>query len=75
MKSSGFNAPLKNWFQLELKEFLLDEVSSVEFLNSTIWNGPLIRDFVISKSKSGSWTNADCVKLWPVLNAHLLFKN
>jgi asparagine synthase (glutamine-hydrolysing) len=72
---TGFNAPLKSWFQSELKEFLLDEVSSAEFIKSNLWNGPLIRDFVISKTKLGNWTNADSVKLWPVLNAHLLFKN
>lgn len=72
---TGFNAPLKTWFQQELKSFILDEVSSTEFISSTIWDGRMIRDQVIAKTKSGEWTMEECFKFWTVLNAHLLFKN
>lgn len=72
---TGFNAPLKSWFQRELKDFILDEVSSTEFVNNNIWNGKVIRNHVISKSRSGVWTNEECIKFWSVMNAHLLFKN
>lgn len=72
---TGFNAPLKSWFQKKLKEFILDEVSSTEFVTNNIWNGKVIRDEVTSKTNSGTWTTEECFKFWPILNAHLLFKN
>lgn len=71
---TGFNAPLQNWFENDLKEFLIDEVNSLSFLSSPFWNGKVIRDFVMLKSKHGKWTEAESFKLWPILNAHLLFK-
>ena len=72
---TGFNAPMKSWFNNELREFILDEVSSNSFLASNIWNGKVIRDFAIDKTKNKKWTTEECVKFWPVLNAHLLLKN
>ncbi len=71
---TGFNAPLKSWFQKELKEFILDEVSSAEFLASNIWNGKVIKDDVISKTKSQTWTTQETMKFWPLLNAYILLK-
>jgi asparagine synthase (glutamine-hydrolysing) len=71
----GFNAPLKSWYQHELKEMILDEVSSTAFTQSNYWNGSVIRDFVLEQTKKQSWTEADSFRFWPVLNAHLLLKS
>jgi Asparagine synthase (glutamine-hydrolyzing) len=70
----GLNAPMIEWFSHELKEFILKEVNSKEFLDSDIWNGPVIRDFVQQKMDAHSWTWDDCTRFWPYLNAHLLMK-
>ena len=70
---TGFNAPLKDWFQDDLREFIFDEISSDAFLNNAMWDGNEIRNFVLSKTKDRSWTMQDSFKFWPVLNAHLLF--
>ena len=71
---TGFNAPLQSWYGNELKELLLDEVNSASFLTSNYWNGKLIRDFTERNSKKNKWNEADSFRLWPVINAHLLFK-
>jgi asparagine synthase (glutamine-hydrolysing) len=71
----GFNAPLKSWYQHELKEMIRDEVSSTAFTQSNYWNGSVIRDFVLDHTKKQSWTEADSFRFWPVLNAHLLLKS
>lgn len=71
----GFNAPLKSWYQNELRELIMDEVLSASFKQSNYWNGKVIRDFVLDKTKKQSWTEADSFRFWPVLNAHLLLKH
>jgi len=58
----GFASPMVEWYQNALKSFVLDSVNSREFLESEIWNGPLIRGFVEGcyrkkdfKSATASW--------------------
>jgi asparagine synthase (glutamine-hydrolysing) len=68
----GINAPMIEWFSGELKEFILDEVNSSEFLQSEIWNGPAIRDFVEDRMNNNSWKWNDRTRFWPYLNAHIL---
>ncbi|HLP36114.1 asparagine synthase (glutamine-hydrolyzing) [Lacibacter sp.] len=70
----GFNAPLESWYEKELKELIRDEVSSQRFRQSDYWNGEVISDFVLDKTKNNSWTTSDCFRFWPVLNAHILLK-
>jgi asparagine synthase (glutamine-hydrolysing) len=70
----GLNAPMIEWFSHELREYILEEVNSKEFLESEIWNGPLIKEFVDIKMDTNSWTWDDCTRFWPYLNAHILMK-
>jgi asparagine synthase (glutamine-hydrolysing) len=70
---TGFNAPLQSWYRNELKTLLLDEVNSASFLSSNYWNGKVIRDFTERTAKKNQWTEAESFRLWPILNAHLLF--
>jgi asparagine synthase (glutamine-hydrolysing) len=64
-KKIGFNAPIVNWFDNELKEFMLEHIYSDSFLNSTYFDGKKLRidfeNFLNSKSKN--WDEA--WKYWP----------
>jgi asparagine synthase (glutamine-hydrolysing) len=71
----GFNAPLQNWFNKELREFVIDEVNSHEFLESDFWNGNVVRDTVMNHMRRNTWNSSESYRFWPVLNAHLLFKH
>jgi asparagine synthase (glutamine-hydrolysing) len=71
----GFNAPLNNWYNGQLKEMILDETASSSFLQNNYWNGKLVHDFVLQKSKNNNWTEEESFRFWPILNAHLLLKN
>lgn len=68
----GLGAPMPEWFTNELKEYILDEISSTSFQKSDIWNGPIIKDFVINQNLNKSWTMANCTKFWQVFNAHII---
>ncbi len=68
----GFSAPLYEWFMGELKEYLLDTVYSQSFLQSPLWNGKLIANFVAQRTKDNSWDRFECTQIWKYLNAHIL---
>ena len=68
----GLNAPLQNWFNGYLKEIIMDEVNSSNFLNSSWWNGKEVNSFVNEKFKKNDWSENDCTTFCPILNAHLL---
>lgn len=68
----GWNAPMHEWFQNELRDWIMDEFSSRAFLESEIWDGPAVRDFAATRMQERSWTFGDCSKVWPYLNAHIL---
>lgn len=70
----GLNAPMVEWFSGAMKECIQDEVHSDTFLQSSIWDGKEIADFVDAKMKTG-WNWDDCTRFWPYLNAHILLKN
>ena len=71
----GFSAPMPEWFNNQLQSFILDEVNSQAFLQSHIWNGRRIRDFVAKKMKERSWNWEETIAFWPIFNAHLLITN
>ena len=54
----GFASPMVEWYQNALKSFVLDSVNSREFLESEIWNGPLIRGFVEDCYRRGEYKSA-----------------
>ncbi|MGZ3866101.1 MAG: asparagine synthase (glutamine-hydrolyzing) [Bacteroidia bacterium] len=71
----GLGAPMTDWFSHEMAEFISDEISSSRFLGSQIWNGPLIKEFALSRIKNKNWTMPECSRFWQVFNAHLLLTN
>ena len=68
----GLGAPTSHWFNNQLNEFICDEVSSVSFTNTNIWNARVIKEEVIKRCKEKSWDNFSANKFWNVLNAHII---
>lgn len=64
----AFASPLVAWFKDEgMKSFVLDSVNSKTFLDSQIWNGPIIRDFVEKSYADGEFAGAR--RAWEYLQA------
>lgn len=70
---TGFNAPLLSWYKRDLKQFIRDELHSAAFRNSPYWNGKRILAFAEKKYKQNNWTEPECFRVWPFINAHILF--
>jgi len=68
----GLNAPLPEWFEKDLKEFILDSVNSSSFIQSSFWNGGEMKEFALQKFNHGHWSWNDCMMFWPYINAHIL---
>ena len=42
----GFANPINEWLKKDLKSFVLDQINSRTFLQSSIWNGTNIRQII-----------------------------
>lgn len=71
----GIAAPLLEWFNAEIKEFVLDEVHSNAFRNSHLWNGKSAAQNLNSDIKNGELTMNKCSKYWCLINANLILNN
>jgi asparagine synthase (glutamine-hydrolysing) len=78
----GFSSPLVDWFSGPLRIFVLDSVNSKAFLQSEIWNGPAIRDFVEESFSRGnyssarrSWEFIQAMKLMELYKANIMIEN
>lgn len=71
----GMAAPINDWFNGSLSEYILDEVSSQKFLNAPYWNGKKIKAFVEEKCRAGSWQFMEAQRFWNILNAHIINKS
>ena len=71
----GLSAPITNWFNTHLATFVLDQINSQNFKKSPYWNGTRIQKFAEEKTIAKSWTDADALKFWNVLNAHIILSN
>lgn len=69
----GFASPMVEWYRTSLHEFVLDSVNSRDFLASTIWNGPVIRDEVEDDFARGDYARA--VRSWPFVQAATLMNS
>lgn len=67
----GFNAPLPQWFAGPLRDWLWEMVNAPSFIESELWDGPALRDFVAHKRGGAPWSWVDGEAIWPFLNAHL----
>jgi asparagine synthase (glutamine-hydrolysing) len=71
----GLSAPITQWFNTHLNEFVSDQVNSESFRKSPYWNGELIRNMAEEKTRSKTWTDAEALPFWNVLNAHIILSN
>jgi asparagine synthase (glutamine-hydrolysing) len=67
----GFNSPMSNWFNGALGDWVMREVESPRFLESELWNGPVIRDFVAERHRARNWSFGDARRVWRFVQAHL----
>jgi len=68
----GINAPMIEWFNGPMSAFIIDAVQSASFMQSSIWNGPLLKDIALKLTTGKKWTQRDCDNFWPYLNAWIL---
>jgi asparagine synthase (glutamine-hydrolysing) len=71
----GLNAPMQTWFSGPLKEYINDEVNSIQFQTNPILNGRSWTEFLELKNKNSNWSFQEALSFWPVLNTHILIKN
>jgi len=61
----GFNAPIVDWFRGELKDWMLEQMNTFEFVNNTFFDGNKIKnDFIkFLKKDNPQWNEA--WRFWP----------
>ena len=67
----GFISPLQNWLNGDLGNWVWHRVGTKRFLESDIWDGVAIRDFIESRHRSKTWSMADGWRVWRYLQADL----
>ena len=68
----GFASPIIEWYKNALKKFVLDSINSKEFVDSEIWNGPVIKDYVEDCYRKKDYQNA--TRSWKYIQAMILMK-
>ena len=69
----GFSSPMPVWYQYGLKTQILDILNSQKFLDSEIWNGPIIRDYTEKCFQQGHYVGA--TKSWKFIQAYSLMNS
>ena len=69
----GLASPMEEWCKNALKTFILDSVNSCAFLESDIWNGQVIRDYVEDCYRKEDYRNAS--KSWKYIQAMILMRS
>ena len=67
----GFSSPMPDWFNGPLGEWVAAEVQTPSFLDSDLWNGPIIRDYVRERQARRDWTLENAQRGWRFVQAHL----
>ena len=68
----GMGAPINEWFNFQLNEYVLDTVNSQNFLQNSLWDGIKLKDLVTEKCKAKSWELTEAQQFWNILNAHII---
>lgn len=67
----GFNSPMVDWYNGGMAELLRTVVNHRDWLESPFWEGPPLRDYVLAKTNSQSWTSDDwgtTLQIWTRVN-------
>ncbi len=67
----GFVSPIESWLNGELGDWAWDRVNTKAFLESEIWNGPAIRNFIALRQTAKNWNRRDALCVWMYLQADL----
>ena len=67
----GFNSPLPQWFAGPLKEWLRERTNERSFVQSELWDGPAVREFVERRSRAGNWRWTEAESVWLLVHACL----
>lgn len=68
----GMGAPIHEWFNGPLNEYLMDTVTTQKFLQNNLWDGPKLQDFVINKCRTKTWQADNAQQFWTILNANII---
>jgi asparagine synthase (glutamine-hydrolysing) len=62
----GFVFPIESWLNGELADWAWDRINTKAFLESEIWNGPAIRNFIGLRQTAKNWNRRDalCVRMY-----------
>lgn len=66
----GFSSPMADWFNGKVGDWVMSEVNSKAFADSTLWNGKVIRDFAAERHRNKSWTHKDAQDVWRFVQAN-----
>jgi asparagine synthase (glutamine-hydrolysing) len=68
----GINAPMVEWFNGPLNNFIADIINSRNFLQSPLWDGKKLAAHIHNINAGKKWQQRNCDLFWPYLNAYLL---
>lgn len=68
----GIGAPMEEWFNNELRQYVMDTIHSEKFIHSPYWNGKQIGDSIEQAYAEKSLTKGFCNKAWSFLNANII---
>ena len=68
----GLGAPLADWFNQPLNEYLLDLSSSDKLRKTDFLNAQFIKTYIQTHCNMKSWDDSSSQKIWPVINYLLL---
>jgi asparagine synthase (glutamine-hydrolysing) len=69
---TGFSAPMKDWFNSGMKQFVLDKIHSKSFLEAQAWDGQEIVRWSEAHYRNNSWTWEDCSLVWSCICADII---
>jgi len=68
----GIGAPMEEWFNNELRTYVLDTSASLRFTGSSYWNGTEIKKDIDKAYNEKKLDKVFCNKTWAVLNADII---
>ena len=71
----GIGAPMAEWFNNGLKEFIIDTLHSDSFKNSAYWNGKQIATDLENAYKHNTLNKVMCYNAWAIINAHIIIND